>query len=70
MTEVNGFNRFEITGEGAHDWLDTLVCSRVPRKLGKVGLTYLLNEHGNIKGEATLANLARRSYLVRFSCRV
>jgi len=57
MTEVNGFNRFEITGAGAHDWLDTLVCSRVPRKLGKVGLTYLLNAHGNIKGEATLANL-------------
>ena len=57
MTEVNGFNRFEVTGEGAHDWLDTLVCSRVPRKAGRVGLTYLLNEHGNIKAEATLANL-------------
>jgi len=57
MTEVNGFNRFEITGPGARDWLDTLVCSRVPRKMGKVGLTYLLSEHGNIKAEATLANL-------------
>ena len=57
MTEVNGFNRFEITGAGARDWLDTIVCSRVPRKTGKVGLTYFLNEHGNIKGEATLANL-------------
>ena len=57
MTEVNGFNRFEITGEGARDWLDTIVCSRVPRKIGKVGLTYFLNEQGNIKGEATLANL-------------
>lgn len=58
MTEVNGFNRFEITGEGVHDWLDSLVCSRVSRKTGKVGLTYLLNEHGNVKGEATFANLA------------
>jgi len=57
MTEVNGFNRFEITGDGARDWLDTVVCSRVPRTPGKVGLTYLLNEQGNIKGEATLANL-------------
>lgn len=57
MTEVNGFNRFEITGPGAREWLDTLVCSRVPQKTGKIGLTYLLNEHGNIKGEATLANL-------------
>ena len=58
MTEVNGFNRFEITGSGVHDWLDHLVCSRVPRKPGKVGLAYLLNEQGNIKSEATLANLS------------
>ncbi len=57
LTEVNGFNRFEIIGTGIHDWLDTLVCSRVPRNTGKVGLTYLLNEHGDVKGEATIANL-------------
>jgi len=58
LTEVNGFNRFEITGKGARDWLDGLVCSRVPRDINKVGLTYLLNDDGNIKGEATLANLS------------
>ena len=57
LTEVNGFNRFEITGTGAHDWLDTITCSQVPRKQGKVRLTYLLNHYGNIKSEATLANL-------------
>ena len=57
LTEVNGFNRFEITGPGAHDWLDTMFCGRMTRKAGKVGLGYLLNHHGNIKGEATLANL-------------
>jgi len=57
MTEVNGFNRFEITGPGVHDWFDKMVCSRVSRKPGKVGLTYLLSEYGNIKSEATLANL-------------
>ena len=58
IMEVSGFNRYEITGENAQDWLDGIVCSRLPRKLGKVGLCYLLNEHGNIKGEATIANLA------------
>ncbi len=58
LCEVNGFNRFELTGEGIHDWLDTMTCSRVPRKTGKIGLTYLLNHHGMVKGEATLANLS------------
>jgi dimethylglycine dehydrogenase len=57
IMEVSGFNRYEITGVGVLDWLDRVVCSRVPRKIGKVGLTYLLNHHGNVKGEATLANL-------------
>lgn len=58
IMEVNGFNRYEITGDGALDWLDGIVCSRMPRKPGKVGLTYLLNDDGNIKGEATIAHLA------------
>ncbi len=57
IMEVSGFNRFEITGTDVHDWLDGVVCSRVHRKVGKVGLSYFLNHFGNVKGEATLANL-------------
>ena len=57
LTEVNGFNRFEITGSGAHDFMDRMMCGRVTRKEGKVGLGYMLNNHGMIKGEATIANL-------------
>jgi len=57
LTEVNGFNRFEITGDGVHKWLDEIMCSRIPHKVGKVGLTYFLNDQGNVKGEATIANL-------------
>ena len=57
IMEVNGFNRIEISGRNVHDWLDGITCSTVPRKPGKVGLCYLLNDLGNIKGEATLANV-------------
>lgn len=57
LTEVNGFNRIEITGPGARDWLDGMICGRIAGKVGKVGLGYLLNEHGHVKAEATLANL-------------
>ena len=57
LAEVNGFNRFEITGADAHDFLDRMICGRVTRKPGKVGLGYLLNHQGNVKGEATIANL-------------
>ncbi|MDB2390241.1 FAD-dependent oxidoreductase [Alphaproteobacteria bacterium] len=57
ITEVNGFNRIEITGDGTHDWLDGLICGQVQRKAGRVSLAYLLNHHGNIKAEATIATL-------------
>ena len=57
LMEVSGFNRFELTGPGVHDWLDRISCSRVPRAPGKVALCYLLSGHGHVQGEATVANL-------------
>jgi len=57
LAEVNGFNRIEISGAGAHDFLDRMICGRVGRRPGRVGLGYLLNAQGCLKAEATLANL-------------
>ncbi len=57
LTEVNGFNRIEITGRDAHAFLDRMVCGRLQKREGRVGLSYLLNHHGNINCEATIANL-------------
>ncbi len=55
--EVNGFNRFAITGKGVTAWLDSLMCGRAPKKNGKVGLAYFLTDKGHVRGEATLARL-------------
>ena len=57
LCEVNGFNRFEITGADRHVFLDRMFCGKVTQKAGRVGLGYLLNDHGMVKGEATLANI-------------
>ncbi len=57
LAEVNGFNRIEITGHDRHAFLDRMICGRVAKRDGRVGLGYLLNAHGCIKGEATIANL-------------
>ncbi len=57
LCEVNGFNRFEITGADRHAFLDRMICGNVTKRDGRVGLGYLLNNHGMIKGEATIANL-------------
>jgi dimethylglycine dehydrogenase len=57
LCEVNGFNRYEITGADAQDFLDRMICGRLQKKAGKVGLAYLLNEQGMLKSEATIANI-------------
>ncbi|NGQ93188.1 FAD-dependent oxidoreductase, partial [Rhodobacter sp. HX-7-19] len=57
LCEVNGFNRFEITGADRHAFLDRMFCGAVTKRAGRVGLGYLLNHHGMVKGEATIANL-------------
>ncbi len=57
MTEVSGFNRFELTGRDVHSFLDRMICGTVTKRQGRVGLGYLLNEKGMLKGEATIANL-------------
>ena len=57
LCEVNGFNRFEITGEDRHTFLDRMFCGTVTKRQGRVGLGYMLNHQGMIKGEATITNI-------------
>jgi dimethylglycine dehydrogenase len=57
LCEVNGFNRIEITGADRHAFLDRMICGAVTRRASRVGLGYLLNRHGMLKCEATVANL-------------
>ena len=57
MTEVSGFNRFEMTGKDVHSFLDRMMCGTVTKRWGRVGLGYLLNHDGMLKGEATIANI-------------
>ncbi len=62
VMEVSGFNRFEITGEGATEFLEKIICGKLPKKIGKVSLCYLLNERGHVLGEATIAKIAEETY--------
>ena len=62
VMEVSGFNRLEVSGEGAAAFLEHLICGRLPAKTGKVNLCYLLNENGHVLSEATIARLGDDHY--------
>ena len=57
IAELSGFNHYRIKGSNVLDWLDSLTCSRISRKVGKASLCYFLTENGNISGEATIVPL-------------
>jgi len=58
LMEVSGFNRFEIRGPKAAEWLDGLTCSSIPKTVGRIALTYSLTDRGHVLSEATIAKLA------------
>ncbi len=62
LMEVSGFNRYEIKGEGAGEFLDRMTCSAMPKHDGKVSLCYFLTEKGHILTEATITQLAKDHY--------
>ena len=58
ITEISGFARFEISGEGTADYLDRISTNKLPR-VGRLGLTYFCDEKGRTITEATLTRLGK-----------
>jgi dimethylglycine dehydrogenase len=63
VMDHGGFTRYEVTGRGASDYLDSVFCSRLPL-IGRVRLAYMLTPGGKIWSEATIARLADERYLL------
>ena len=55
LVDISGFSRFEVSGEGAREWLDRTVAVRLPAP-GRVRLAPMLAPDGRLKGDLTLFN--------------
>ncbi len=55
LLDISGFSRFEISGEGAEAWLDTIMASKLP-KSGRASLAPMLSPQGKMKGDLTVFN--------------
>lgn len=54
LLDMSAFAKCEIAGPGAADWLDSLLTNAVPKKIGRVTLSYLLTERGGVRSEFTV----------------
>ncbi len=65
IMDITAFTKIEVSGPGTHDFLDGLVANRLPKKVGGIILTHLLNRRGRIEVELTIVRLDEdRFYLV------
>ena len=65
IMDITAFTKVEVAGTGSEALLDRLVANRLPKKVGGIALTHLLNRRGRIEIELTVVRLAGdRFYLV------
>ena len=65
LLDMSAFAKCEISGPGAETWLDGLLTNAVPKKVGRVSLSYLLTARGGVRAEFTVYKRGpQRFYLV------
>jgi dimethylglycine dehydrogenase len=62
IQDMSAFAKCRISGPGAESWLDALLTNAVPRKAGRVTLSYLLTANGGVRAEFTVYKEAPQSY--------
>ncbi len=63
LTEISNFSKYEVEGPGAADWLQGLFTNRLPRP-GRINLTAILNDHGRVIGEFSVARTDDEHFLL------
>ena len=65
IMDISALTKVEVLGAGAEDLLNRLVANKLPKKVGSIALTHMLNRAGRIELETTVVKLDEgRYYLV------
>ena len=64
LLDMSAFAKCRISGPGAESWLDGLLTNAIPKKVGRVTLSYLLTRRGGVRSEFTVYKEAPGSYFL------
>ncbi|MEM7214534.1 MAG: FAD-dependent oxidoreductase [Pseudomonadota bacterium] len=65
IMDISAFTKVEVAGRDAELFLEGLIANRLPKKVGGIILTHMLNNRGRIEMEVTIVRLAEdRFYIV------
>jgi dimethylglycine dehydrogenase len=62
LLDMTAFAKCRISGPGAEAFLDNLLANRLPKKIGRVGLSQALNTRGGVHSEFTIIREAPDAY--------
>ncbi len=62
ILDMTAFSKFLVSGPDAENWLNYLLSNKVPKKIGKISLSYLLTKDGGVRSEFTVFKKAESEY--------
>lgn len=62
LLDMSAFAKFMVTGDEAETWLESVVCNRIPKGVGRVGLAHMLSHNGGVRAEFTIYKIATNTY--------
>ncbi len=64
ILDQTSFGKFEVSGEGALEWLNHLCANEIDVPIGKIVVTQMLNERGGIECDVTVTRVADTMFWV------
>jgi dimethylglycine dehydrogenase len=62
LLDMSAFAKYEVSGSGAQNWLDSILANRTPKTIGRIALCHLLTAAGGVRSEFTVYRTGRESF--------
>ena len=67
VLDMSAFSKATVSGQGAEEWLNSVVANNVPKGVGRIGLCHMLSLNGGVRAEFTIYKRAENSYYLVFA---
>lgn len=64
VADLSSFSKVELSGPDAESFLERMIPNKAPKKVGSLILTHLLNRHGTIEAEVTIARVEENTFYI------
>ena len=67
VLDMSAFSKATVSGQGAEEWLNSVVANNVPKGVGRIGLCHMLSLNGGVRAEFTIYKRAENSFYLVFA---